>query len=219
MRASVPAAQPIGTNLGRVRPTLEVLTGYGDDPRRTLLPDHQLYELALIAWNYQDTWPFEMWHDFWAFLLPRWPHPDGVPRMPVEHLERVVATLRREGFTFASIEQAIEGYQPDSLRRRGIRSGATEFAETYGRHRLQAAPGEERFIMRLEFADGEMRAYPLVAEAVLPRVYSVEAGEAQPPRSGYNLLRLTREQAGARPEPPSIREIGEQALRTLRGAV
>jgi len=198
-----------------IRPTLAVATGYRDDPRSPLDAEHPQYWLAFYAWTYQDTWPFEMWRDFWEGFVPRWPHPDGPPRAPTESLGIIVGKLLSNG-SFPEVERALD-YAPGSLRRRRVQSEANDFRSGSGHYRLQTHPdpGAERFVKRMVFADGEERSYPLAAEAVLPRVYSAAEGEVEPPIGAYNLLRLTAGQAGARGSPQSLRVQAERARERL----
>jgi len=180
-----------------------VVTGYGDDPRRTLTEGDKLFRWALHAWRYQDDWPYEIWVDFWEVLLPQWSPPEGVPSGPRERLERVTGKLHAHGLGFAAIGEAIDGYQPDTLRRAGVNGGAHDFIAGTGRHRLIAppAPGAERFTQHLRGDDGSIRDRPLAALAVLPRVYDPERDE-EPPVTGFNMLRIGRGHAGARPRTP-----------------
>lgn len=109
-------------------------------------------------------------------------------------------------YTGTEIDEAIRGYQPGTLRRRNVRRdnvrlGAEEFAAGTGQYEMIGAPepGVERFTMRLQGEDGSVRDWPLAALAVLPRVYSSEVSDAEPPVTGFNMLRIGRTEAGARP--------------------
>lgn len=207
-----------GTISAPVRPTLDVRTGFDDDPRRTLVPGDSAYRLALAAWRHQDAWPLDMWRDLWTALLPMWPRRDGPPGAPMEQLARVAGKMHASGASFKQIEEAIPGYAPDSLRRRGLRAGAREFIAGAGVHRVGTGPNEPeavRFVLRLEREDGTSQDLPV--ERVLPRVYSLEMGDAPPPLGGWLALEISRMAAEAHPRNPLSRDSLDTIRATLAG--
>ena len=200
---------PNGCNWSRVGsaapPSLAIRTGYLEDPRKLLTDTDPFYGWALHAWRYQDHWPYNMWVSFWTVALPLWPHPEGAQReIAYERLERISGRLRRDGFTWEAIAEAV-GVSTKTLRDAGVNQGAHEFMTGTGRYRLlgPASPGSERFVQRLVAADGTFTDWPLKAVACLPRVYDPEAGEdVQPPTgAAWGVLQMSREAAGAWPLP------------------
>lgn len=205
MAAIVDQVSFSGTKGAVVLPTLDVATGYGDDPRRSLTERDAIYPWAHLAWRHQDEWPYEFWAAFWETLLPRWRPPDGRKReFPREQLERVVAKLQRAGMSKQEIADAL-GIERDTLKRAGVFAGASQFAappsqrDEFNPYRFIGAPerGQERFPV---IHDGTIRQLALKPEAVLPRVYCVDAGNPVPPLgAAFNLLRIDRVAAGASP--------------------
>lgn len=207
MRTIVALRARVGQKEGGVLPTLDVVTGYGDDPRRSLTERDHIYPWAHLAWRHQDEWSYECWAAFWETLLPQWTAPDGDNRsFPRERMERVVAKLQHQGMSTQEIADTL-GLKRNTLYRAGVFAGANRFAappsqrDESNPYRFMGAPepGQERFPV---VDDGTIRQLALKPEAVLPRVYCVDAEPMPPLGAGFNLLRIDRVAAGASPATP-----------------
>jgi len=94
-------------------PTIRVVTGRLDDPRKPLAEGHALYEMALRALVEQDSWTFGEHAAFWAAALVAWPT-DGRPVF--DHLSAAAAHLRERGLGDLEITDAL-GVAAGTVRR------------------------------------------------------------------------------------------------------
>jgi hypothetical protein len=146
-------------------PTLDLVSGFDDDPRQRLVSSHDLYWLFAFAWRWQDSWSIEAHRDFWEAALPLWPRNRG-NRPNVQTLAWHVASLRAFGHEDKAISEALD-YQLDTPRRQGV---------------LDHADG-----LHHDALWGGPRRPPL------PRVWSFAAGDDVPFQHGYVNVRSDRE--------------------------
>jgi hypothetical protein len=113
--------------------TLCLVTGFFDDTRQRLSPDHDRWPLAAFARRWQDRWSDIEHRDFWTFALPLWPGQGGKPRNR-EALAWALAMARFHGIDEETMRRGIIADRND-LRDRDVLKLADRMSlELEGRH-------------------------------------------------------------------------------------
>jgi hypothetical protein len=97
---------------------LTVVSGYLDDRRRFVGPDHQLYALATYAYARRDFWTDTEHRDYWRAHLHMWPSKQGRGGNR-ESLAFAIVNAQTMGMPLEDLMSAI-GYTKDDLRDRNV---------------------------------------------------------------------------------------------------
>jgi hypothetical protein len=132
---------------------LTVVSGYLDDRRQMIGPDHRLYASATYAYAYRDYWTNREHRDYWRTHLHLWPSRKG-RRSDRESLAFAIVNAETIGVALDELLSAI-GYTRDDLRDRNVLDLADRM-----RAEIDAGPTGVR--VPLVVTDDELDGIPLL---------------------------------------------------------